>query len=458
MKVADPITEQTNAVLQDLRIAGMANKVALPGAAAYDKAREIWNGAVEARPAFFALCETNEDVQNAVRVARKHHFPLSVRSGGHDFAGRSMRHDGMVIDLTRMRSVKVDSAKIAKVGGGATAKDIASATIPEGLIATTGSIGAVGVSGLFLGGGYSPFTPKFGLLSDNLLEATVVLADGTLVTASPSENPDLFWALRGGGGNFGVVTSMTFRLHRVRQLMGGVLLFPWAQAEQVLRGYADLSLSLPDEMGVNGAIVHTTVGVPAVLLTPYCHGERELSEKVVDKLRNLGTPFVDQVGWTTYDVLLGQFDAMVVNGNHYAATNRCVSHLTPETIATIIANVDRVTSPLTLIAWHHFRGAGPRVASNASAFGLRKQHFLLELVASWKPVPKEKGEVHRKWLREFSDSLAPFSFPGGYPNMLGPDDHSQIPFSYGDNAQRLMEVKRKYDPDNVFSSALSLPK
>ncbi len=457
METIDIVGDQVASALHDLRN-GMPGKVAVPGDAAYNRAREIWNSAVEARPAIFTLCETNQDVQTVVQVARKHGVPLSVRCGGHDFAGRALRHNGIVIDLTRMRHVTVEPAqRVAVVGGGATSKDVALATVPHGLVATTGNVGAVGMGGLTLGGGYSPMSAQFGMLSDNLLEATVVLADSTVVTANASENPDLFWALRGGGGNFGVVTSMSFRLHPVRELLAGVLLFPWGEAEQVLRGYASLSTALPEEMGVTSGVIPAPNGDPTVFIAPNWQGERKEGERMIGKLRNLGTPIVDQVSWMTYDVMLDRFDAAVVNGHHYHASTRWFPSLTPKVIAASIAGIDQATSPLSLIGWHHFRGAPTRVAPDATAFGLRKQHFMMDIVAVWKPAPRKEGDVHRKWVRDFSESLAPFAFPGGYPNMLSPEDRSQIPFSYGDNAPRLLALKKRYDPDGIFSSANSLP-
>jgi hypothetical protein len=458
METMDAVAEQARSAWHDLQMNGMGEKTAVPGEAAYVRAREIWNGAIEARPALFVLCETNQDVQVTIRVAREHALPLSVRCGGHDFAGRALRHNGVVIDLSRMRQVEVDPGKqVAVVGGGATSKDVAVATVPHGLIAPTGNVGAVGMGGLTLGGGYSPMSSQFGLLCDNLLQATVVLADGTLVTASPSENPDLFWALRGGGGNFGVVTSMHFRLHPVRELLAGVMLFPWAEAEQVLRGCADLTDSLPEELGVTCGVIPAPSGALTVFLAPNWQGDCKQGEEIMGSLRSLGTPIVDQVGWMTYDVMLNRFDASVVNGRHYAASTRWFHHLTPDVIAASIASMDEATSPLSLIAWHHFRGAPTRVAPDATAFGLRKQHFMMDILAAWEPAFRKAGNVHRKWMHAFSESLAPFALPGGYPNMLSPEDRSQIPFAYGGNAPRLLALKKRYDPDGIFTSAVPLP-
>src|SRR5215469_796202 len=204
----------------------------------YIPTRQIWNGAVEHQPVLFAVCETSGDVQAAVRSARQHGFPLSVRGGGHDWAGRALRHNGGVMDLSHMRGVALDTkASVATIEGGATAVDVITAAAPHGLVAATGNCGTVGMVGLTTGGGYGPLINRYGLALDNLLAAELVLADGRLVHCDDRENPELFWALRGGGGNFGVVTAMRVRLHPVREVLAGTILFPLSQAKSVIRGY-----------------------------------------------------------------------------------------------------------------------------------------------------------------------------------------------------------------------------
>jgi hypothetical protein len=235
------------------------------------------------------------------------------------------------------------------------------------------------------------------------------------------------------------------------------MLFPWAEAEPVLRGYADVAASLPEELGVTCGVVPAPNGAPTVFMAPNWHGDRRQGEEIIGSLRSLGTPIADHVGWMTYDVMLNRFDASVVNGRHYAASTRWFHHLTTDVIAASIAGMDQATSPLSLIAWHHFRGAPTRVPPDATAFGLRKQHFMMDILAAWEPASEEKGNVHREWVRAFSESLAPFALPGGYPNMLSPEDRSQIPFAYGANAPRLVALKKRYDPDGVFTSAVPLP-
>src|SRR6516225_6558631 len=233
----------------------------------YDDVRQVWNGAIDHQPAVFALCETVEDVQAAVQIARRYDFPLSVRGGGHDWAGRALRHGGLVLDLSRMRQVDVDAAgPVATVAGGAIASDVSGAARPYGLAAVTGNVGAVGMAGFLLAGGYGPLTTRFGLAVDNLLGAEVVLADGRRVWADATQNSDLFWCLREGGGNFAVVTSMRVRLHPVTEILAGFILFPWTEAEKVLRGHEEIMSSAPDELSVLAGELTGPNGRPALFL------------------------------------------------------------------------------------------------------------------------------------------------------------------------------------------------
>lgn len=436
----------------------MQGRVVLRGDNDYVQTRQIWNGAVQHQPELFAVCETSADVQAAVRSARGHGLTLSVRGGGHDWAGRALRHNGLVVDLSHMRRVEVDpNASVATIQGGATGVDVISATGPHGLVAATGNWGAVGMVGLTLGGGYGPLTSRYGLAVDNLLGAEVVLADGRLVYCDTHENPDLFWALRGGGGNFGVVTSMCVRLHPIRQVLAGRMLFPWPQAESVLGGYAEVIANAPDELSILGGVLSAPDGSQVVLLAPMWSGEAGQGEKLIVKLRQLGTPVVDKVGPMNYGDWLGMFAAVAPVGRYYAQRTRWLAQLTPAAISTLVAGAQRRSSPFSSILVGDFRGAATRVPLAATAFGLRKEHFMVGIGAAWEPTAEDDGENHRDWARTLSENLAPHALPGGYPNTLGPDDHEQTARAYGANASRLGAVKRLLDPDGVFTSAISLP-
>jgi hypothetical protein len=445
------------AAADELR-AAMRGKVVLAGEDAYPRVRQIWNGAVEHQPAVFALCETVGDVQTAVRTARTHNLPLSVRGGGHDWAGRALRDGGLVIDLSGMRHVEIDAAEtVATVVGGATGTDVIAAANPYGLAAVTGNVGAVGMAGFLLAGGYGPLTTRFGLAVDNLLAAELVLADGRLVRADTSQNQDLFWALRGGGGNFGVVTSMRIRLHPIGKLLAGIILFPWSQARSVLSGHAEILSSAPDELSVLAGELTGPDGSPVLFLGPIWTGEPAKGEEFITRLQTLGTPIASQIAWMSLADLLGLYDAQVVNGRHYALQTRWLADLTPEVISALVAGGAARTSPCSIIALHHFHGVGTQVAADATAFAMRRDHFMVEIIAAWEPSARAEAAVHRQWMNDLSKALAPHALPGGYSNFLAPDAHEQISSAYGDNARRLCDLKRQFDAVNVFSSATPLP-
>jgi FAD/FMN-containing dehydrogenase len=436
----------------------MQGRVVLRGDGDYAQTRQIWNGAVEHQPAIFAVCETAADVQSGLRSARAHGFPISVRGGGHDWAGRSLRDGGLVIDLSHMRRVDVDvDTSVATIQGGATAVDVISASAPQGFVAATGNCGTVGIVGLTLGGEYGPLTPRYGLALDNPLGAEVVLADGRLVRCDDHENPDLFWALRGRGGNFGVVTSVRVRLHTVRQVLAGMILFSWSESASVLRGYAETVASAPDELSVLAGVLSAPDGSPVVFLAPMWSGEIGQGEQFIAQLRKIGKPVMDQVGPMTYRDWLGMFEAAAPVGRHYAAQTRSLAALSPDVISTLVAAGNQRSSPFSAIILQHFRGAATRLPLAATAFGLRKEHFMVEVIAAWEPAVEDDGKAHIQWARTVSKNPAPHALPGGYPNMLCPDEREQTAQVYGANTSRLQRVKRLSDPDGIFSSATSLP-
>ncbi|GAB2857474.1 FAD-dependent oxidoreductase [Actinoallomurus bryophytorum] len=430
------------------------NRVVTSGPA-YEATCRIWNGAVASRPAVVVRCRTQADVQAAVRASRNHDLPLSVRAGGHDWAGRSLRDNGLVIDLTGMRQVTVDAeARVATVGGGATATDVVAAGAVHGLAAVTGNVGSVGMAGLTLGGGYGPLSGRFGLAADNLLGAELVLADGRLVTVDEDHEPELFWALRGGGGNFGVVTSMRLRLHALDRLLGGLIVYPWEQATKVLEQADQILAVAPDELTVQVGVLTNRDGRRAVFVTPTWSGEPAAGEAYVDELQRLGDPVMAVMGPMAYGELLRLNDFLgEITGNHYAARTRTMARLTSDVIAVLTEAGDAFTTPLSLIPIHHFHGAATRIPVENTAFGVREDHHMAEIVAIWEPGD---GLPHKAWADSVADALAPHSLPGGYPNMLGPDDHAQNAEAYGPNTARLLAAKARFDPDGVFS-ATALP-
>ena len=433
----------------------ISGRVALPGDELYDEGARVFNGAVRRRPAIIAFCKQPEDVQAAVRAARRHGLPLSVRGGGHDWAGRALRDDGLVIDLTGMRDVAVDpQALVATVAGGARVKDVAAAAGAHGLVAALGVCGTVGVASLTLGGGYGPFSGAYGLAADNLLGAEIVLADGRRVTTGPDAEPDLFWALRGGGGNFGVVTSLRVRLHPAGGMLAGSFIYNFNEAGAVLRRYAAFAATAPDEFGSYAGMLPGPDGKPIVMVVALWNGDRRRGERVMEDVRAFGTPQSAQVGPANYADILAQFDAGLPDGCQEIRT-RSLPALTPGAVDAIITAVARRTSPQSMVNWHHFHGAATRVAPDGAAFGQRREHFMVEIIAGWKPG--DDGASHRRWAQDLLQSLAPFALPGGYPNFLVPDDREQVAEAYGGNAARLRVLKRRFDPDGVFTSAIPLP-
>jgi FAD/FMN-containing dehydrogenase len=321
-----------------------------------------------------------------------------------------------------------------------------------------GNCGTVGMAGLTLGGGYGPLSGTCGLAADNLLGAEIVLADGRRVITGPDAEPDLFWALRGGGGNFGVVTSLRVRLHPVCDMLGGSIIYDWNEADAVLRRYAGFAVTAPDELGVAVGMVSGPDGKPAVMVVPLWNGDQRQGERVMEDVQAFGTPLSAQVGPTTYVDLLAQFDAWVeaAEGCHWETRTRSLTALTPGAADAIIAAKAHAASPYCAVFWHHFHGAATRMAPDGAAFGLRREHLMVEIVAGWQP-DGDDGTAHRRWAHDLWQSLAPFALPGGYANLLGPDNREQVAGAYGGNAPRLCALKRRFDPDGVFASAIPLP-
>ena len=427
----------------------------LPEDSAYDQARQLWNEKVNKRPAALVRCASVQDVVHAVRWARSHELALSVRGGGHDFAGRALCDDGIVVDCSQMRAVSVDpERRRAMAQGGATIGDLIGATQKHGLATSTGTISSVGLGGLTLGGGYGPLSGKFGLVADNLLSAQVVTADGRLLTANATEHPDLYWALRGGGGNFGVMVSMEYRLHPISQVLSGLLLYPLDQATAVLRHYNELIKDAPDELTIQPGFIQTPDGEPALFLSPTYCGALDQGERILKPLRMFGKPLLDQIKPVAYGALIYSIDALVPKGRRYFIQTQSLDGLRDETIAELIEQAQQFSSPLSILSIHHFHGAASRVAVSETAFGLRQDHLMVEIVAAWEQPSAEEDRRHVQWAQRGSHALAPYALQGGYVNLFDLTEQARVPLSFGPNYERLLDVKRKYDPDDVFQSTI----
>ncbi|QFZ21683.1 FAD-binding oxidoreductase [Saccharothrix syringae] len=446
------MTTSTAPVAAELR-GRVAGDVLVAGDAGYDSARRVWNGAVDRSPAVVVRAAGEGDVVHAVRAARERGLPLSVRGGGHDWAGRAVRDGGLVVDLTRLREVTADRyASTLGAQGGATAGGVAAVADRHGLAAVLGTVKAVGAAGLTLGGGYGLLLGKHGLALDNLVDARVVLADGRVAVAG--EDEDLLWALRGGGGNFGVVTRATYRAHPLRAMTSGMVLFDLPQARSVLRGYRELTAAAPDELTVMTGFFAGPDGRALLYLLPAWSGNPSRGEQWARRLTSLGRPVSARVGQMSPLEVLGLLDAVVVDGRHTVAANRQLPEVGEEAAEVLVDAAARIPSPHSGVFVHHFHGAAARVPVASTAFALRRPHNLVEVVGTWEAG--EDGAAHRAWVERLSADLAPLSLAGGYQNLLAPEETERVRVAYGANASRLFALKRRYDPENAFSAVPTL--
>ncbi|SFQ03306.1 FAD-binding oxidoreductase [Amycolatopsis rubida] len=406
----------------------------------YASAAAVWNAAVLARPAVVVECRSTADVQASVRAARELGLPLSVRSGGHDWAGRAIADGGITLDLRPLNRVAVDSGRrAAVVGGGARANAVLAGAEAHGLTAAVGTIGTVGFAGLALGGGYGPFLGEYGLAADNLLGAEIVLADGEVVLANAARLPDLWWALRGGGGNFGVVTALGVRLHEARPITTGPAWYPASEAARVFAAVAEIQADAPDELTVQTGVLAGAGGSLCVLVWPTWCGPADPD----GFLARVGHPLASQIETvSSYAAEIARRDAMFPSGRSVAIRTRSLPSFTPEAVSVLASAAETRTSPLSGLSIHHFHGSAARVSATATAFPLREDHLMVEILGLG------EGNDDRAWAETTSAALVPHALPGAYANLLGPDVPEADPF--GRNTGRLRDIKHRYDPDGVF--------
>jgi FAD/FMN-containing dehydrogenase len=442
-------------------INGFRGQLIAPGHADYDAARAIWNGAIDRHPRVIARCGGTADVAAAVRFARDRGLEVAVRGGGHNVAGTAVCDDGLVVDLSPLRAVWVDPAgRTARVQGGALWGDVDHETQAHALATTGGIVSHTGVAGLTLGGGLGWLMRKHGLTVDNLLAAQVVTADGDVLRASEREHPDLFWALRGGGGNFGVVTSFDFRLHPVGpEILAGPILWDADHAGEVLRFYRDFIRDAPDELGTAvrfgtapplPAIPEELHWRPVVIVTSCYAGPVEEAEAVLRPLRAFGTPLLDLVEPTRYVDHQSGVDSTVCHGWKYHWKSTYLPELGDDLVDVVTEHAFAASSPRSYVLLFHLGGAVGRVPTDDTAFGGRQASHAVTLDAVWRPG-EDHGDRDVAWTRRFFASLNRFR-DGVYVNFLGTDeDPGRVLEAYGDAAYyRLAGVKAMYDPDNVF--------
>jgi hypothetical protein len=430
-------------------VAAFRGVVVRPGDADYDSARRIWNASIDKRPGLIARCSGLADVIAAVRFAREHGLLVAVRGGGHNVGGRALCDGGLVIDLSRMKGVHVDpAARRVRVQPGVTLGELDRETHVFGLTVPLGVVSKTGVAGLTLGGGVGWLARKYGLTCDNVESFEVVTAEGDVLRASADDHPDLFWALRGGGGNFGVVTSFEYRLHQVSTVLGGVIVHPRERATELLKFYRTFTQSAPDELAAYAALLHTPDGHPAAaILTCYC-GDLSEGERVIAPLRAFGTPLLDAIQPMPFPVMQTLIDAACPDGNQNYWKASFLRELTDEAIDAIVRHTNQATSPMTAVLIEQYGGAAGRVGQQETAFAQRHAQYNLGILAQW--TDAAESDRHTGWARAFTDAMTPFRSGAYLLNFLGEESDDTIRAAFGANYDRLTEVKTKYDPTNFF--------
>ena len=444
---ADTMIEEPTVTAFRTRLRGELLRPDDPG---YDEARKVWNGMIDKRPALIARCAGVADVVAAVHFARTNNLLVSVRGGGHNITGNAVCDGGLMLDLSRMKGVRVDPIKrTARAEAGLTWGEYNRETQAFGLASTGGVVSTTGIAGLTLGGGLGWLMGKHGLSCDNLLSVDMVTADGQFLTASPSEHPDLFWGLRGGGGNFGVVTSFEYRVHPVGPVLAGMVLHPMAKAKEVLRFYREYARSAPDELTAFTALMTSPDGAPIVAIVVGYIGPMAEGERLVAPVRKFGPPLIDTIGPMSYVQLNTMFDAAFPYGGvqRYWKSS-FLKHLGDDVLDILVDRAATMPSPMSMVGFFHVHGAASQVHPDETAFGLRDDQWDYDIISQWLD-PGESAQ-HIRWTREFWTAVEPFATGEVYVNHLDAEEGTRIRAAYGKNYDRLVALKNRYDPTNLF--------
>jgi FAD/FMN-containing dehydrogenase len=421
-----------------------------PESPEYDARRRIWNAMIDRKPRAIACCSGPADVRAAVRFAAEEGVYPAIRGGGHNAAGLAMLDDGLVIDVSGMKGIFVEPVAgtvIAQTG--LTWGEFDRETHAHGMATTGGLISTTGIAGLTLGGGVGWLMGRCGLVCDNTLNYDLVLASGELVRANASENTDLFWALKGGGGNFGVVTSITFRMYPIQEVLSGLLLYPLSAAREVLRFYRDFtSGGIPDELTMYAAALCAPDGVPVVALIPAWCGDLEEGERVLNPVRAFGSPIADLITRMPYPAMQQMIDGVAPFGLRSYWKSQFLRELTDDTIDQFVDFAETSVSPRSIAILEHAHGAVARVPADATAFPTRSAPYDLVVISAW--TNDDDDEANITWTRRFHSAMERWSTHLVYVNALDQDDVDRIPQAYGPNYKRLCEAKAKYDPENRF--------
>jgi FAD/FMN-containing dehydrogenase len=446
----------TDMVLDEATVQGfqtsLRGPLLRPGDADYDEARKVWNANVDKRPALIARCVGVSDVINAVNFARANSLLVSVRGGGHNIPGNCVCNGGLVIDLTRMKGIRVDPARrTVRAEGGVKWGEFDHETQAFGLATPGGTDADTGIAGLTLGGGIGWLSGRYGLSCDNLIAADIVTADGQFRHVSASEHPDLFWGIRGGGGNFGVVTSFAYQLHAVGPMvLAGVLFYPFAKAKEYLRFYSDFSRQSPDELNTIGGLGTSHDGAKVGVMAVCYSGPLEEGERVLRPVREFGPPLADHIQPMPYTAAQQILAPLAPAGRHYYIKSHFIKDISDSAIDTMVAHFEQVTSPLSAMIFQQMGNATNRVPSGDTAFSHRDMGYEWAAFSAWLDPGESVG--HIRWTRAFSQAMLPFT-KGFYVNQAGTEADEGadlIREAFGANYQRLADLKRKYDPTNLF--------
>jgi FAD/FMN-containing dehydrogenase len=420
-----------------------------PGDAAYDAARKVFNAMIDRRPSLIIRCSGAADVIQGVRFARDHHLQLAIRGGGHSVAGKAVCDAGVMLDLSPMKGIRVDPVWAeAESQAGLTLGDFDAETHAFGFATTLGIVPVTGIAGLTLGGGIGWLNGKFGLACDNLVAADIVLADGRLLTVNAEEHEDLFWAIRGGGGNFGVVTSFRYRLHSVDTVFAGMVVHPLAHAAQVLRGFDEFARTCPDELSLAAGVLTGPDGGGVVALAACWCGPLDQAESAVRPLRMLRPPVADSMQPIAYPAAQRLFDAAFPPGMHHYWKSSFVERLSDPLIDVVVRFMERKPSAGTCVTFQQLHGAAARVPVHATAFPHRRPQFDFGILTQW--ADAGDTEINLAWTREFHAAVQPFVDQAVYVNNLGDEGEDRVRAAYGENYTRLLAIKKRYDPSNLF--------
>src|ERR671912_3046042 len=436
------------AVVQEFA-ANLRGELIRPEDQGYDSTRAVFNGMIDKRPAMIVRCVGASDVIQGVDFARTHDLLLSVRGGGHSVAGNAVSDGGLMLDLSPMKGVRVDPARrTAQAQAGMTLGEFDHETQALGLATTLGVVSVTGIAGLTLGGGLGWLNGKYGLACDNLLSADVVTADGQLLTASDEENDDLFWGIRGGGGNFGVVTSFKYQLHPVGPVLGGGLRYSAAQARDFLRFYREFASTCPDELSTAASLGRAPDGsVVAGVAVCYC-GPIETGERVLHPLRTFGSPLEDNIQPIPYRALQSAPDAGFPLGRQHYWKSSWLKHLSDEAIEVMVGFVTEMPSSISGVGLQQMHGAASRVDQTATAFPYRDEYHDFLILSQW--ADPTDAEENIRWTRGLFEAMQPFFEKGVYVNNLGEEGEERVREAYGAHYERLVALKDRYDPTNLF--------